>query len=205
MALSKIQAESMNLADTYAFTGTVSGAGDNNPTHISRITNSSNVSSINVQSCFSASYDVYKIVFYLSTQSGNGDVYLRFLKNTSDVFTGTNLDGNLIGAIGTSSPTSFTNGGVASSLYLKASSYDVYSGSGSGFLGELLIANAFNRSDGRMHIKMNAMADGASGVVNYDGAWVYSGSEIATGFQFYSGASPFDFNFSEINIYGYNQ
>jgi len=27
MALSKIQAESMNLADTYAFTGTVSGAG----------------------------------------------------------------------------------------------------------------------------------------------------------------------------------
>ena len=29
MALSKIQAESMNLADTYAFTGTVSGAGTN--------------------------------------------------------------------------------------------------------------------------------------------------------------------------------
>ena len=29
MALSKIQAESMNLADTYAFTGTVSGTGSN--------------------------------------------------------------------------------------------------------------------------------------------------------------------------------
>ena len=28
MALSKIQAESMNLADTYAFSGTVTGAGD---------------------------------------------------------------------------------------------------------------------------------------------------------------------------------
>jgi hypothetical protein len=27
MALSKIQAESMNLADTYAFSGTVSGTG----------------------------------------------------------------------------------------------------------------------------------------------------------------------------------
>ena len=27
MALSKIQAESMNLADTYTFTGSVSGAG----------------------------------------------------------------------------------------------------------------------------------------------------------------------------------
>ena len=31
MALTKIQAESMNLADTYAFTGTISGAGDNTP------------------------------------------------------------------------------------------------------------------------------------------------------------------------------
>ena len=30
MPLSKIQAESMNLADTYAFTGTVSGAGNLN-------------------------------------------------------------------------------------------------------------------------------------------------------------------------------
>ena len=27
MAISKIQSESMNLADTFAFTGTVSGAG----------------------------------------------------------------------------------------------------------------------------------------------------------------------------------
>ena len=31
MALTQIQAESMNLADTYAFSGTVSGAGDNTP------------------------------------------------------------------------------------------------------------------------------------------------------------------------------
>lgn len=36
MALSKIQAESMNLADTYAFTGTVTGAGEaNDYVHIS--------------------------------------------------------------------------------------------------------------------------------------------------------------------------
>ena len=30
MAITKIQSESMNLADTYAFTGTVTGAGENN-------------------------------------------------------------------------------------------------------------------------------------------------------------------------------
>jgi len=31
MAITKIQSESLNLADTYAFTGTVTGAGDTNP------------------------------------------------------------------------------------------------------------------------------------------------------------------------------
>ena len=30
MAITKIQSESLNLADTYAFTGTVTGAGLNN-------------------------------------------------------------------------------------------------------------------------------------------------------------------------------
>ena len=39
MALSKIQAESMNLADTYAFTGTVSGAGGvNTPAFKAQVT-----------------------------------------------------------------------------------------------------------------------------------------------------------------------
>ena len=30
MAITKLQAEALNLADTYAFTGTVTGAGENN-------------------------------------------------------------------------------------------------------------------------------------------------------------------------------
>ena len=30
MAISKIQSESLNLADTFAFTGTVTGAGESN-------------------------------------------------------------------------------------------------------------------------------------------------------------------------------
>jgi len=190
---------------TIANSGTATGFGDQNPTHISRTVNSSDVSSISVQSCFSASYDVYKVVFYISTTQANGDVYLRFLKNTSDVFTGNNLDGNLIGAYGTTSPTSFTGGGISSSLYARLSNYDIYSGFASGLLGVLYIANAFNRSDGRMHIKWNAIGDGAVGVLNYDGAFVYSGSEIATGFQIYSGSGSTRFNFSEINVYGYNQ
>ena len=176
-----------------------------NPTHIQRVTNNSDVTSITVTNCFSASYDIYKIIFYLSSTQANMPMSLRFRKNTSDDFTGANLDGNLIGARGTTTGTAFVNGGVASSTYLHLAHHDIYSGASSGLLGELTIANAYNRSDGRMHIKYQGVGDGASGIENFDGAWVYSGTEIATGFQLFSATSSARFNFSEINIYGYNQ
>jgi hypothetical protein len=176
-----------------------------NPTHIQRVTNNSDVTSITVTNCFSASYDIYKIIFYLSSTQANMPMSLRFRKNTSDDFTGANLDGNLIGARGTTTGTAFVNGGVASSTYLHLAHHDIYSGASSGLLGELTIANAYNRSDGRMHIKFQGVGDGASGIENFDGAWVYSGTEIATGFQLFSATSSARFNFSEINIYGYNQ
>ena len=180
-------------------------ASSSNPTHIQRVTNSSDVTSITVTNCFSASYDIYKIIFYLSSTQANMPMSLRFRKNTSDDFTGANLDGNLIGARGTTTGTAFVNGGVASSTYLHLAHHDIYSGASSGLLGELTIANAYNRSDGRMHIKYQGVGDGASGIENFDGAWVYSGTEIATGFQLFSATSSARFNFSEINIYGYNQ
>ena len=44
MPLSKIQAESMNLADTYAFTGTVSGASQMVKISTTTASNAANVS-----------------------------------------------------------------------------------------------------------------------------------------------------------------
>jgi hypothetical protein len=65
MALSKIQAESMNLADTYAFTGTVSGAGD--PADYKKLittTISSSVQSVDFGSTYiNSTYKIYKIYF----------------------------------------------------------------------------------------------------------------------------------------------
>ena len=44
MAITKIQSESMNLADTYAFTGTVTGAGETNaPSFSTSITSNQNI------------------------------------------------------------------------------------------------------------------------------------------------------------------
>jgi len=62
VALSKIQAESMNLADTYAFTGSVSGAGDANDMVLLQATTiTSNVSSVEYTG-ISTTYPVYKII-----------------------------------------------------------------------------------------------------------------------------------------------
>ena len=182
-----------------------SNLGASNPTLIERIENDSDVSSLTFTNCFSSTYDVYKVVFYIGTTQANGDLHLRFRKNTSDDFTGTDLNGNMFGEIGTTSPTHFDNGGVASSTYLSLSNNDVYSGASSGLAGEILIAFPYLRSNNRIHISYQGVADGSSGVITYVGGWVYSGSEVATGIQFWSGSGSTRFRKSEINVYGYNK
>jgi hypothetical protein len=66
MALSKIQAESMNLADTYAFSGTVTGAGMD-LLHTTTLT--STVDEVVFDGYFSSDYTNYKII--ASSFNGN--------------------------------------------------------------------------------------------------------------------------------------
>ena len=74
MALSKIQAESMNLADTYAFTGTVSGAGETNDMKLVETTTvtSSNVASVDFEN-LSTDYNhfIIKIGDFKPTSNGS--------------------------------------------------------------------------------------------------------------------------------------
>ena len=79
MPLSKIQAESMNLADTYAFTGTVSGT----PSGLTKISttvasNAANVSFTGLDT--TSTYSMYKIVMdNVTAQSDNAALfYARF-------------------------------------------------------------------------------------------------------------------------------
>lgn len=63
MALSKIQAESMNLADTYAFSGTVTGAGDpSNFVKLSTQTASDSTGIIFDSSLITDTYDNYLLI-----------------------------------------------------------------------------------------------------------------------------------------------
>jgi hypothetical protein len=87
MALSKIQAESMNLADTYAFSGTVSG--DNNDiVKLSSSTSSSNVTNVTFDTITStySSYLLQGSIVATDGQNSSVDIYLR--NGGSDVGSG---------------------------------------------------------------------------------------------------------------------
>jgi len=76
MALSKIQAESMNLADTYAFSGTVSGVGMD---LLLDDTISSAVSEYDISSTYiNSTYDTYHLVLSLHPATDSRDLYGRF-------------------------------------------------------------------------------------------------------------------------------
>lgn len=76
MALSKIQAESMNLADNFAFTGTVTGGG--NLVKLLDATISSPVSSYDIDSTYiNSTYDSYEIEYVLRCVADNHHLYSR--------------------------------------------------------------------------------------------------------------------------------
>ena len=91
MALSKIQAESMNLADTYAFSGTVSGAGD--PADFVKLqttTISSGVSTVDLENVFTSTYKNYKIIANnISIVSPDANLFIRIKKGTDSGFDAT--------------------------------------------------------------------------------------------------------------------
>jgi hypothetical protein len=84
MALSKIQSESMNLADTYAFTGTVTGT----PSDIVKLastTVSSSVASVSFDGYFSSTYDHYKICWTRLTPVGGSQLLMRARQSNADL------------------------------------------------------------------------------------------------------------------------
>lgn len=87
MALSKIQSESINLADTFAFTGTVSGAGSEGLVHLETQETTTAVASIKFGSdVFNTTYDRYYVVGR-ALPSTDADLYFRFLDSSETELT----------------------------------------------------------------------------------------------------------------------
>ena len=82
MAIDKIQSESINLADTFAFTGTVTGAGENNTPYFLAYQDGGQALSNNTETkvqatkVFESSTDIYSNTNYRFTvPSGQGGTY----------------------------------------------------------------------------------------------------------------------------------
>jgi len=98
MALSKIQAESMNLADTYAFTGTVTGA-DMALLHTTTV--SSNVGEVQIDGHFTSAFKNYKIIgSNIHTDTDNVNINMKFMSGGS-LLTGSFHKSNRIRTINT--------------------------------------------------------------------------------------------------------
>ena len=86
MALSKIQAESMNLADTYAFSGTVSGVGGLQLL-FSQAT-ADNAASIDIDATYiNSTYDSYYVICNIKPVTDAIQFYLK-LKSSGSIVTG---------------------------------------------------------------------------------------------------------------------
>ena len=106
MPLSKIQAESMNLADTYAFTGTVSGAGGLVKLSTTDITSATATLVFN-NTLITDTYDKYMIA-YQGLSPATNSVYFRSRYSTdngSSFETGTFRNGYVYSQVGTASAT----------------------------------------------------------------------------------------------------
>ena len=81
MPLSKIQAQSMNLADTFAFTGTVSGVGGIVP--LTTVTAGSSTTDLDWTGA-SSTYDNY-LVFYHIKPTADADIRMRFFNSSNSI------------------------------------------------------------------------------------------------------------------------
>ena len=89
MALSKIQSESINLADTFAFTGTVSGV-DGGLVKIYTQSGASAVSSIDITDTYiNSTYDTYYIVGHCLPSNDGASLQLK-LKDSAGIIGGNN-------------------------------------------------------------------------------------------------------------------
>jgi len=137
MALSKIQAESMNLADTYAFSGTVSGTNDTN--HLVKLFSSISSSAVDKveTDTVTSSYSNYLLIGNVVATDGQNssvDIYLRSNDGSSNysVSSGSNgfavYQGEWFNRAGSAAPSGNVQNGANHYLRIP-NSQDIYGGS----------------------------------------------------------------------------
>jgi len=202
MALSKIQSESINLADTFAFTGTVSGTNDTQGlVAISRSQSGSAVSQVLFDN-LSTDYDTFVFyITYMHPVTDNVQPRVRFLNSSGSQISGT-------GNYGAESQT-HTNGqnGANSMDHMIIAPANMGNNSYEGFQGVLTLSNR-NYASGQTykvppaifgHLSTSDGANNQNGV-NFAGALDNSAQQAIRGIKFYFSSGNIDAH--DISCYG---
>ena len=193
MAIDKIQAEGINLADTFEFTGTVSGT----PQDLIRLTTtnySSAVSGFDFVDAFSDTYDSYMFTGKGITKDSENALRLQFM-NSSSAITGGDYDWSYgKGSRSRSDSDYFTR--AQDSTYIQ---FAEQAGSAtSSFMGFFDTTFKATTNFIPFHGLMTNWT--GNGVINFTFSGMYHGSTNVTGFKIFAGSG--NFSGGSFSLYG---
>ena len=199
MVLSKIQAESMNLADTYDFTGTVSGT----PSDAVLISSSTGggATTQQINGCFSSTYKYYMILANI-TMSGDAQVYCRFQDSSNNAFSSSvyyyqgvhtsNASGSLaVAGFGSFGNDAFTTGNAIQAASNRFGMYRIF------------VHDPFSSSSKTNFSLLYACQSENSVLRTIDYSGVYDTAASMTGFRFISATSATIGSASTFKVYGF--
>jgi hypothetical protein len=181
MPLVKTQAEGINLADTFAFTGTVSGAGDSTHVELLDVIISSPVSQYDISSTYiNSTYDEYLLLFNLTPEDDSRDLYAR-------VFVGGSIKTAGIYAYEADLMSSTSNVSDNGTTFFRLNVGGIGSDTGEQISGNILLQNVnnslfFNYSGFTQHHGTNAEHQGC---VCCGGLKSTDATNVVNGWRFY--------------------
>jgi hypothetical protein len=185
MALSKIQSESMNLADTYAFSGTVSGAGGWNLLQTTTV--SSNVASVTMgtSSLLTDTYKVYCFTgsnIHVDTDGANGNA--RIVQSGSAVTANSYRNTKMRMYSGSATVSGFVNEAVNRYADCWGESIGTSVGENTSFLGYLYNPSATDQY--KIYYQTQGAQDTSTSQQLVIGSYSFKGNTNAVeGLQFY--------------------
>ena len=182
MALSKIQSESVNLADNFAFSGTVSGAGEPAGLKLLNTVTLNNNNEVRyTNSLITSTYDWYRI-FFNFTPVSNAKLYMRFFRGSDNtLITGNDYAyENRVGGD--------TNGGG----FVSVSGDTVINTDGYGCQGNITVGNVnIANMSGASYVAAYRNTTPAHGTNNGQGGWDAAAPNTISGIQLYLSSGNF--------------
>jgi hypothetical protein len=201
MAIDKIQAESINLADTFAFTGTVTGT-PNDMKHLLTTTISSAVNSISFGSTYvNSSYPVYVLYFRKVTLSEDSNLAIR-IGSSGSVLTDGYRKGGFEDSFGGTAYGGIYSGGNENRVPI-GGHHENTNGVNNYISGKVTFFD-LRTTGGKKHGIIEAIREGTTGTYRFQNTGWFSDSNTSANdiIEFGAMGSSANMTTGEISLYG---